>query len=345
MSKFAYYLKTNNGMTISILILIAGLLLVVFGADILVDGSSTIARKAGLSEFLIGLTIVGIGTSLPELVVSMNGALQGNADIAIGNVMGSNLFNVLLILGLTAIIRPVGISRDNLRKDIPLNIIASLLLIAFGMHKSLLGIGQSDTVSMAEGLVFLLLFAAYMYYSFKHGKADPDSPEETKEKDKSILAAILMVLGGIAGLIFGGRIFVNAACDIARMAGLSDKFIAVTILAGGTSMPELVTCIVAAVKKKDQLALGNILGSNISNILLILGCSAVFFRQTPGGPDGLAFAGMSNMDILVFFISGLVLWASAYTGKGKTRRIDRADGIVFVAIESAYLFWLISHLN
>lgn len=332
-------------MTLSILILLAGLLLVVFGADILVDGSSTIARKAGLSEFLIGLTIVGIGTSLPELVVSMNGALHGNADIAIGNVMGSNLFNVLLILGITALIRPVGISRDNLSKDIPLNIIASVLLIGFGMHKSIFGLGTSDTISRTEGFIFLALFAVYMVYSFKSGKVESDGNEEEKEKEKKLPVAILMVLGGFAGLIYGGRIFVDSACDIARMAGLSDKFIAVTILAGGTSMPELVTCIVAAAKKKDQLALGNILGSNISNILLILGCSSVFFRKTSGGPDGLAFTGMSNMDIFVFLISSLVILASAYTGRGKTRRIDRADGLFFVAIEIAYLIWLITNLN
>ena len=332
-------------MTLSILILLAGLLLVVFGADILVDGSSTIARKAGLSEFLIGLTIVGIGTSLPELVVSMNGALHGNADIAIGNVMGSNLFNVLLILGITALIRPVGISRDNLHKDIPLNIIASVLLIGFGMHKSIFGLGTSDTISRTEGFIFLALFAVYMVYSFKSGKVESDGNEEEKEKEKKLPVAILMVLGGFAGLIYGGRIFVDSACDIARMAGLSDKFIAVTILAGGTSMPELVTCIVAAAKKKDQLALGNILGSNISNILLILGCSSVFFRKTSGGPDGLAFTGMSNMDIFVFLISSLVILASAYTGRGKTRRIDRADGLFFVAIEIAYLIWLITNLN
>ena len=332
-------------MTLSILILLAGLLLVVFGADILVDGSSTIARKAGLSEFLIGLTIVGIGTSLPELVVSMNGALHGNADIAIGNVMGSNLFNVLLILGITALIRPVGISRDNLSKDIPLNISASVLLIGFGMHKSIFGLGTSDTISRTEGFIFLALFAVYMVYSFKSGKVESDGNEEETEKEKKLPVAILMVLGGFAGLIYGGRIFVDSACDIARMAGLSDKFIAVTILAGGTSMPELVTCIVAAAKKKDQLALGNILGSNISNILLILGCSSVFFRKTSGGPDGLAFTGMSNMDIFVFLISSLVILASAYTGRGKTRRIDRADGLFFVAIEIAYLIWLITNLN
>ena len=180
---------------------------------------------------------------------------------------------------------------------------------------------------------------------FSDFEIDFNLPEEEKEKEKKLPIAILMVLGGFAGLIFGGRIFVNSACDIARMAGLSDKFIAVTILAGGTSMPELVTCIVAAAKKKDQLALGNILGSNISNILLILGCSSVFFRKTSGGPDGLAFTGMSNMDIFVFLISSLVILASAYTGRGKTRRIDRADGLFFVAIEIAYLIWLITNLN
>ena len=184
-----------------------------------------------------------------------------------------------------------------------------------------------------------------MVYSFKSGKVESDGNEEETEKEKKLPVAILMVLGGFAGLIYGGRIFVDSACDIARMAGLSDKFIAVTILAGGTSMPELVTCIVAAAKKKDQLALGNILGSNISNILLILGCSSVFFRKTSGGPDGLAFTGMSNMDIFVFLISSLVILASAYTGRGKTRRIDRADGLFFVAIEIAYLIWLITNLN
>ncbi len=241
--------------------------------------------------------------------------------------------------------RSVGISRDNLSKDIPLNIIASVLLIGFGMHKSILGLGTSDTISRTEGFIFLALFAAYMVYSFKSGKVESDGNEEETEKEKKLPVAILMVLGGFAGLIYGGRIFVDSACDIARMAGLSDKFIAVTILAGGTSMPELVTCIVAAAKKKDQLALGNILGSNISNILLILGCSSVFFRKTSGGPDGLAFTGMSNMDIFVFLISSLVILASAYTGRGKTRRIDRADGLFFVAIEIAYLIWLITNLN
>lgn len=331
-------------MIIQILILIAGLALVVFGADMLVEGSSSIARKAGLSEFLIGMTIVGIGTSLPELVVSLNGALQGNADIAIGNVIGSNLFNVLLILGVTAIISPIGISRENLQKDIPLNLIASILLVAMGMHCTLLGIGTEDSLSRVAGLIFLCIFIAYLAVSIRQGKDEDNG--ETEADDRKLWVSILMVIAGLAGLIFGGRLFVNSACGIARIAGMSDKFIAVTILAGGTSLPELITCVVAALKKKDQLALGNIIGSNISNIFLILGCSAAVFHKTPGGPSGLTFTGMTAVDLAAFLLSGVVLWTSAFTGKSKDRRtIGKFDGISFLAIEAIYMFFLISNLN
>jgi len=264
-------------MALSILILLAGLALVIIGADLLVDGASAIARKAGLSEFLIGMTIVGIGTSMPELVVSFTGALKGSADIAIGNVVGSNIFNVFLILGLTALVSPVAISPDNKRRDIPVNIIVTLLLILFGMSHTLLGLGESDTISAWMGMVFLVLFVLYMLMSFKTGKTDAteDSAVGESASEKKIWLAILMVLGGLGGLIFGGDIFVDSACEIARSAGLSEKFVAITILACGTSLPELVTCVVAAAKKKGALALGNIIGSNVSNILLILGTSAL----------------------------------------------------------------------
>jgi len=329
-------------MLVQILILVVGLALVVCGADYLVDGSSSVARRAGISEFLIGVTIVGIGTSLPELVVSVTGALQGKADIAIGNVVGSNLFNVLLILGLTAIINPVKITHSNLVKDIPLNIAASFLLVLCGMHKTLFGVGHSDTISYLEGTIFLVLFAAYLWSSFKDGKAEEDKEEESPAHETKLFVELLMIVGGIAGLIIGGRLFVNSACKIASMAGLSDKFIAVTILAGGTSLPELVTCIVAAVKKKGQLALGNIIGSNISNIFLILGCSAVCFHKLPNGPSGLAFSGMSMVDLGVFLLSSLLIWSSAFTGRRRNwHRIDRADGVVFISIEIAYMAYLI----
>jgi K+-dependent Na+/Ca+ exchanger related-protein len=331
-------------MLIQILLLFSGLALVVYGADFLVDGASSIARKFGLSEFLIGLTIVGIGTSMPELVVSMTGAIQGNADIAIGNVVGSNIMNVLLILGVTALISPLIITKENLRKDIPLNIAASLLLIVMGMNKTLFETGNGGNLSMIEGFIFLAIFVCYLYKSFKAGQSSSEEDPDNEKVIKTWLAAV-MVIGGIAGLAFGGRLFVNSACSIAKTLGLSDKFIAVTILAGGTSLPELVTCIVAAAKKKGQLALGNILGSNISNIFLILGCSAVFYNQKPEGPAGLAFSGMTMVDIGFFILSALLILGSAFTGKSKTRNIGRADGLAFLACEIAYMVYLFTHLN
>lgn len=253
----------------TILLLLVGLGLIVLGADWLVDGASAIARKVGVSEFVIGLTIVGFGTSCPELVVSLTGALQGNADISIGNVVGSNIFNTLFILGLTSLILPVSMTKENRRRDIPITLGVSLLLILCGMSHSIFGIGQSDGISRTEGIFFLFAFAAYLFYCFKFDSKEQFEREE--QKSMKIPTAILLVAFGLAGLIFGGELFVNKATELARQIGVSDKFIAITILAGGTSLPELATSIVAASKHKDQLALGNILGSNVFNILLILG--------------------------------------------------------------------------
>ncbi len=315
-------------MIVDILILLAGLALLIFGAEWLVDGSSSIARRAGLSEFLIGMTIVGIGTSLPELVVSLTGALMGSADIAIGNVVGSNIFNVFLILGVTALIRPVAISDGNKRRDIPLNIAACLLLICFGMQHTLFGLGGSDTINAWEGGVFLLLFITYLIFSIKGGKADDG---EQPEPSRKLWFSILMVVVGMAALIFGGDILVDSACRIARNSGLSEKFIAITILAGGTSFPELVTCVVAAAKKKGALALGNIIGSNISNILLILGSSAL---ACP-----LSFANIKPVDIGVLVLSSLALLFSSWTGRNN--KIGRGDATSFLIVFIAYMAYLI----
>ena len=319
-------------MALSILILLAGLALVIIGADLLVDGASAIARKAGLSEFLIGMTIVGIGTSMPELVVSFTGALKGSADIAIGNVVGSNIFNVFLILGLTALVSPVAISPENKRRDIPVNIIVTLLLILFGMSHTLLGLGESNTISAWMGMVFLVLFVLYMLMSFKTGKTDAteDSAVGESASEKKIWLAILMVLGGLGGLIFGGDIFVDSACEIARSAGLSEKFVAITILACGTSLPELVTCVVAAAKKKGALALGNIIGSNVSNILLILGTSALVCP--------LSFANIKAVDLGAVALGSIALLTSAWTGRNN--RIGRGDGVAFLLMFAAYMAYL-----
>lgn len=316
-------------MLIECLLLIVGLALVVLGADFLVDGASSIAKKFGVSDFVIGLTIVGMGTSAPEMVVSFIGALQGNGDIAIGNVVGSNIFNVFMILGATALILPMDITPINRKKDIPLNIAITLIFIALGMSRTLFGIGD-DVLGRMDGAILLVLFAAYIYMCFRFDTANQSESNENEKDIKPALAAVLIV-AGLAGLVFGGRMFVNSATSIAKMLNVSDKLIAITILAGGTSMPELVTCIVAAFKKKGQLALGNILGSNVFNILLILGGSALIHP--------LSMAGMSYVDLGALLLSSLVIWASIHTNK--KNQLDRADGLLLLLLEAAYMTFLI----
>ncbi len=242
----------------TIICLLVGLGLIVLGADWLVEGASSIARKAGVSEFVIGLTIVGFGTSCPELVVSLTGALEGNADIAVGNVVGSNIFNVLFILGLTSLVCPVSMTEGNRKKDIPITLIVTLLFLAVGLNHTLWGIGKADSLSRWEGGLFLAIFAAYVAHSFLKGQPAEEGAGESKSRKLGL--AILLSIAGLAGLIFGGNLFVDSATDLARMLGVSDKFIAVTILAGGTSLPELATSLVAALKGRGHLALGNILG-------------------------------------------------------------------------------------
>ena len=313
-------------MTLQILILIAGLFLIVGGAEILVDGSSSLARKMGISEFVIGLTILGMGTSAPEMVVSFIGAVNGNADISIGNVVGSNIMNTLLIAGLTAVILPIAISRENRKVDIPVNIFIVALLFVLGMNRSLFGKGD-NMLSRVDGAVMLLVFLTYMVWTFVKGKGNAPEPGA---KTLGTGISILMTVGGIAALIFGGRLFVNSATAIAKMAGVSDKFIALTILAGGTSMPELATCVVAAIRKKGALALGNVIGSNIFNVLFILGGSALI--------RPMSMASMNMVDFGVLAISSLLLLLACFTGRNN--KIDRFDGTLFLLMEAGYLAWL-----
>lgn len=317
-------------MTAQILILIGGLILILLGANWLVDGSSSIAKKFGISEFVIGLTIVGIGTSSPEMVVSFMSAFQGKADMAIGNIVGSNIFNTLMILGVTALISPLTITKSNLRRDIPLNIIVTILLIVFGMNHTLFGKGN-DQICRIDGAVLLLVFAGYLWTSFKSDQGD-DSGEGIKEYKP--LVSVLLIIAGLAGLIFGGRIFVNSATELAKMFGVSDKFIAITVMAAGTSMPELATCVVAALKGRGQLALGNVLGSNISNILLILGGSAMIAP--------LSFGGMTVVDLGIVMMCAFFIFASAFMFRKK--ELDRFEGVILLLIEAGYMWYLIANL-
>lgn len=306
-------------MAIELLLLVLGLALIVYGANWLVDGASTVARKLGVSEFVIGLTIVGFGTSCPELVVSLTGALQGNADVSMGNVVGSNIFNILLILGVTALFSPVSVSKTNVKRDIPITIFVTVICVVFAL--------TGKAISRLEGIVLLVLFAAYMYSCFKFDKG---SSESTSQKELKTPIAILLILAGLAALIGGGRLFVDNAVLLARAIGVSDKFIAITLLAGGTSLPELATCVVAAMKKRDQLALGNVLGSNVFNILLILACSASI---TP-----LSTASMSLIDLGALLLSALLLLVWAFAGKKYV--IDRWEGILMVLCFIAYMLVL-----
>jgi len=319
-------------MILQIFILIAGLILILFGADWLVDGSSSIARKFGLSEFIIGLTIVGIGTSTPEMVVSFLSSFQGKADMAVGNIIGSNIFNTMMILGVTALISPLAITKNNLRKDIPLNIIVTVLLILLGMNATIFNYGQ-DQLSRLDGAILLSIFIWYIWSSFKSDAPDQED-KENSIKEYSGLISTLMVVSGLGALIIGGRLFVNSATELAKLFGVSDKFIAITVMAAGTSMPELATCVVAALKGRGQLALGNIIGSNISNILLILGGASLI--------NPLSFSGMTYVDIGIVLASALFILASAYFFKRKS--LDRFEGAILILMEAGYMWYLISNL-
>lgn len=319
-------------MIIQILILLGGLMLILFGANWLVDGSSSIAKRFGISEFVIGLTIVGIGTSAPEMVVSFLSSFQGKADMAIGNIVGSNIFNTMLILGITAVIRPLTITKSNLRRDIPLNIFVTILLIVLGMNFTLFGAGK-DQLCRIDGVILLAVFAWYLWTSFKSDQGDSEEDGEGIKEYKTGIS-ILLIISGLAGLIIGGRLFVNSATELAKMFGVSDKFIAITVMAAGTSMPELATCVVAALKGRGQLALGNVLGSNISNILLILGGAALI--------NPLSFGGMTYVDLGALLLSSVFILASAYMFR--KNQLDRFEGTVLLLMEVGYMWYLIANL-
>lgn len=308
------------------------------GAQYMVDGSVAVAKRLKMSEFLIGITIVAIGTSMPELVVSLFGSLDGLGDIAIGNVVGSNIINTFLILGVTALIQPIMIEKSTRRFDIPFNIFVSVLLLLFCFGFKFWAPGDNNAISRLEGLAFLAIFAFYMIYSFRTSsmanssvQTAPQTGEEVSAKKVKMWLAVVMIVGGLAGLVIGGRLFVRGAVGIAQSLGVSDSIIALTILAIGTSLPELATSVVAALKKKTQLALGNIIGSNIFNITLILGVSAT--------SNPLMINNIAVTDISMIILSSILLFVSIFTFKRNT--LDRPEGIIFLLIYIAYITFLI----
>ncbi|MDE5621948.1 MAG: calcium/sodium antiporter, partial [Alistipes sp.] len=268
-------------------------------------------------------------TSTPELVVSVLSSIAGKSDMAIGNVVGSNLFNVFVIVGICALVRPMALTRDNIRRDIPFGMIGSLLLLAVTSDR-LLHLGTYDRIGRAEGIGMLLLYAALMWYTIRRTPR-PAAAEQTKPAMKTGLASVL-ILGGLAGLIGGGELFLRSATTIARHLGVSESVIAITLVAGGTSLPELASSLVSLAKGKSDMALGNVLGSNIANILLILGASATIHPLSMGG--------ITLADILMVVLSSLLLFVTAFTFRRKT--IDRPEGAIFLAIYVAYIWYLIA---
>lgn len=324
---------------IDILLLVAGLALILVGANYLVDGASSIAKKAGLSDFIIGMTIVGIGTSTPEMVVSFASAIKGNADIAVGNVLGSNLFNTLMILGCTALFSPIALTSNNIKKDIPFALLASFVLCTMGCATWLDGTAV-NAISRVNGIMLLCLFGVFMAYTIYSSTSAPTAnplpdsssadklPESSgSKKSTPVWLAVVMVLGGLCGLVFGGDMFVNSASAIARSLGVSDAVIAVTIVAGGTSLPELASCLVAAFKKNTDQALGNVIGSNVSNIFLILGGSATIHP--------LVMNGIRPIELITLLLSSFLVFLFAFTFKKK--QIDRIEGALLVCIYIAFI--------
>lgn len=310
---------------IILLVTLAG---IVFGADFLVTGSVSLARRFKISAFVIGAAIVGIGTSMPEFVVSFLGAINGNSDVAIGNVVGSNIFNVLGILGCTSILFPVLIDKKNMRFEIPLCIGVSLLLtiLAFNFFN-----GTTATIGRLDGLLLLAVFAGFMWYSFYRDRKNAVASDEKAQEDNTPLwLAIVKVVGGLALLVTSCDLFVDNAVAVAKSFGVNDAFISLTLIACGTSLPELAASITAAVKKNNQMALGNIVGSNIFNISLILGLCA---QVRP-----LTSAGITIVDYIVMIAAAVLLMLFGIKGK-----IGRAGGVLMVIGFVAYTWYLVTN--
>lgn len=311
-------------MLLYIILIIVGFALLIVGADFLVDGASGIAKKFHIPEIIIGLTIVSIGTSMPELFVSITSAIDGYSDMALGNVIGSNLCNLLLILGLSSLIKPVDFQEETRKYEIPMCLLFTIILMIFS--------NISSGISRIEAVILLVLFGLFIVYTIYMGKKkskEDSKVVEEKNKNKTIKNIILIILG-IVGLKFGGDFVVNNAVNIAQMFNISEKVISLTILAIGTSLPELVTSVTAAIKGNSDIAIGNIIGSNIFNILLILGVSSVI--------KPITFNSSYNMDLSILCISTVIL--ALFPIIPPKNKMSRANGLIYVLMYGAYMTML-----
>ncbi len=320
-------------MLIDILFLIMGLALILGGASQLTDGAASVARRLGISELTVGLTVVAFGTSAPELVISLLAALDGNAAMAIGNVVGSNIFNILMILGVTALVRPIVVERSVMSMEIPMVVLSSVVMLMLG-NEVLLDSAPANVVSRTDGIMLLVFFLLFMRYTLATAKNSTTSPEAEPIKEMPAWRSALAIIGGLAALIFGGDLFVDGATGLARTIGMSDAVIGLTIVAAGTSLPELATSVAAALKGRPGIAIGNVIGSNIFNILMVLGVSATI---TP-----LPFGGIGNFDLLTLLGASLMfLLFARIIG---TRTITRTEGLFMVLCYVAYTWALLARI-
>jgi len=310
----------------SFALLFGGFLLLIFGASWLVDGSAAIAKKFNIPNIIIGLTIVAFGTSSPELVVSILAAAEHNGTIALGNVVGSNIFNIAVILGLTAFIRPVSVKSNTTWIEIPLSSLSAIVLLIIAMGGVFLDQNSSNIITRTEGMLCLCFFAIFLGYSLLSMK-DNKQDKNLDIKDYSIYRSGLMVLAGLVMLYFGGRLSVNGAINLARILGVSEKVIAVTIISAGTSLPELVTSIIAAKKGNVDIAIGNVVGSNIFNVFLILGLAAVI--------DPITVLQESHIDIYYNLILSVLIFIFIFTFKD--RKLDRWEGLVLILLYGVFV--------
>ena len=319
-------------MLIDILLFSLGLVILIVGANWLVDGASSIASSLGVSALTIGLTVVAAGTSTPELVVNIVASVNGTSGLAMGNVLGSNIMNILLIVGIAAIISPIHVQRKTLRVEIPFTLLAAVMLLVLGAEHMLKS-ADSAVLSRLDGVILLIFFGIFFLYTYKTSQSDQSSQESKVRKRKPVIA-ILLTVAGIAGLYFGGVIIVDSATEIAGRLGVSDAIIGLTVVAIGTSLPELVTSSVAAYKGNSDIAIGNVVGSNIFNIFLVLGVSCAI-RPLPFYPGAL-------IDILVTCAASILLFLFVLVRPKQT--IERTKGTVFLLIYIAYLIYLIAQV-
>ncbi|HOP62824.1 MAG TPA: calcium/sodium antiporter [Spirochaetota bacterium] len=315
---------------ISFVFLCGGLAAIIFSAGWLVDGASSLAKRFGISDMVIGLTIVAFGTSAPELTVNIFSAVKGSTDIAIGNIIGSNISNILLILGTTSLIYPLAINNNTKWKEIPLSLLAAVVLLVMANDIAVNNDVSGDFLSRGDGIIllcFMMIFFSYTYILAMKGEVAQDE----HVKNLPVWRSTLFVLAGIIGLFVGGKYLVEGAVDIAKMIGISERVIGLTIVAVGTSLPELATSAVAAYRRKTDIAVGNVIGSNIFNIFLVLGITSVI--------NPLPFNNTINLDIAVCIVASLILFLTTFTFKRSY--IDRGEGGFFLVLYFSYIIYLI----